>query len=305
MATGRRWHDPSQRCSSPSPTTPPSGSASGSAARSTPRPRSPRGSRGPGRPAGWSRAKSGTLLVRDLERSGLVYICRPEGERARRRDAVGGGRGRGRPEAVHGRAASRRRAHKRIAARDGGCPERLSDELPLVAGWWWWPPDGRSFPGPAGFRTRAPRAPRAKAPHPFRPGNVLTAGLLTLIISNAFRSYSVVNHAGLLATALEIRRAPHGYTNACQQANNLQAWRQARPPLSRIVDAETAARLRAVIGSLQRRLRTTPAAAAAGLTPTKISILFTVTRKGPIGLSELAGSRGRQPDDALADRRRT
>jgi DNA-binding MarR family transcriptional regulator len=60
------------------------------------------------------------------------------------------------------------------------------------------------------------------------------------------------------------------------------------PSTAPIVDAETAVRLRAVIGSLQRRLRTTPSAAAAGLTPSKISILFTVTRKGPIGLSELA-----------------
>lgn len=57
-----------------------------------------------------------------------------------------------------------------------------------------------------------------------------------------------------------------------------------------IIDAETAARLRAVIGRLHRRLRTTPSAAAAGLTPTKISILFTVTREAPIGLSELAAS---------------
>jgi DNA-binding MarR family transcriptional regulator len=68
------------------------------------------------------------------------------------------------------------------------------------------------------------------------------------------------------------------------------ARRDATSATAPIIDAETAARLRAVIGSLQRRLRTTPSAAAAGLTPTKISILFTVTRKGPIGLSELAAA---------------
>ncbi len=62
------------------------------------------------------------------------------------------------------------------------------------------------------------------------------------------------------------------------------------PTAAPIIDADTAARLRAVIGKLHRRLRTTPSAAAAGLTPTKISILFTVTREGPIGLSELAAS---------------
>ncbi len=50
-----------------------------------------------------------------------------------------------------------------------------------------------------------------------------------------------------------------------------------------------------MIGRLHRRLRTTPAAAAAGLTPTKISILFTVTREGPIGLSELAVSESVNP----------
>src|SRR5271165_3809766 len=49
---------------------------------------------------------------------------------------------------------------------------------------------------------------------------------------------------------------------------------------------ERSARLRAVIGRLSRRLRGT--AAGAGLTPTQTSILFTVVRRGPVGLSELA-----------------
>jgi DNA-binding MarR family transcriptional regulator len=50
--------------------------------------------------------------------------------------------------------------------------------------------------------------------------------------------------------------------------------------------AEATARLRAVIGRLSRRLR--PTVAGSGLTPSQISVLFTVVRLGPIGLSELA-----------------
>jgi DNA-binding MarR family transcriptional regulator len=50
--------------------------------------------------------------------------------------------------------------------------------------------------------------------------------------------------------------------------------------------AESTARLRAVIGKLSRRLR--PTVAGSGLTPSQISVLFTVVRLGPIGLSELA-----------------
>jgi DNA-binding MarR family transcriptional regulator len=46
------------------------------------------------------------------------------------------------------------------------------------------------------------------------------------------------------------------------------------------------ARLRAVVGRLSRRLR--PTVAGSGLTPSQISVLFTVVRHGPIGLSELA-----------------
>jgi DNA-binding MarR family transcriptional regulator len=49
---------------------------------------------------------------------------------------------------------------------------------------------------------------------------------------------------------------------------------------------EGSARLRAVIGRMSRRLRTT--VAGSGLTPSQISVLFTVVRLGPIGLSELA-----------------
>ena len=52
------------------------------------------------------------------------------------------------------------------------------------------------------------------------------------------------------------------------------------------LDPDTADRLRAVIGKLSRRLR--PIVAGSGLTPSEISVLFTVVRHGPLGLSELA-----------------
>ncbi|MHB1837058.1 MAG: MarR family winged helix-turn-helix transcriptional regulator [Solirubrobacteraceae bacterium] len=52
--------------------------------------------------------------------------------------------------------------------------------------------------------------------------------------------------------------------------------------------ADPAARLRIAIGRLSRRLHRTAAGAAAGLTPTRISVLLTIVRKGPIRLSALA-----------------
>ena len=61
------------------------------------------------------------------------------------------------------------------------------------------------------------------------------------------------------------------------------------------LDLETANRLRAVIGKLSRRLRPTPAAVAAGLTPTRISVLLTVVHAGLIRLSDLADSEGINP----------
>jgi DNA-binding MarR family transcriptional regulator len=52
-------------------------------------------------------------------------------------------------------------------------------------------------------------------------------------------------------------------------------------------ELEATERLRAAIGRLSRRLR--PTVAGSGLTPSQVSVLFTVVRLGPIGLSELAG----------------
>ncbi len=60
-------------------------------------------------------------------------------------------------------------------------------------------------------------------------------------------------------------------------------------------DIDTAARLRAAISRLHRRLRPTAAGAAAGLTPTRISLLNTINRLGPIRLSGLAAEEGINP----------
>jgi DNA-binding MarR family transcriptional regulator len=62
-----------------------------------------------------------------------------------------------------------------------------------------------------------------------------------------------------------------------------------------ILDVETAARLRIAVGRLSRRLRTTAAGSAAGLTPTRISVLLAVVRDGPIRLSELASAESLNP----------
>jgi DNA-binding MarR family transcriptional regulator len=58
---------------------------------------------------------------------------------------------------------------------------------------------------------------------------------------------------------------------------------------------DTPARLRAAIGRLHRRLRPTAAGATAGLTLTRISLLNTIHRLGPIRLSDLAAEEGINP----------
>ncbi len=65
-----------------------------------------------------------------------------------------------------------------------------------------------------------------------------------------------------------------------------QAKAVSKPNLGELAEVESAARLRAVIGKLSRRLR--PTVAGAGLTPSQASVLFTVVRFGPLGLSEVA-----------------
>ena len=64
---------------------------------------------------------------------------------------------------------------------------------------------------------------------------------------------------------------------------------------STLTDLDTTARLRAVIGKLSRRLRPTPTARAAGLTPTRISVLLSVVREGQVRLSDLAEAEGINP----------
>ncbi|HJS93220.1 MAG TPA: MarR family transcriptional regulator [Solirubrobacteraceae bacterium] len=66
------------------------------------------------------------------------------------------------------------------------------------------------------------------------------------------------------------------------------------PTLTKL-DLDTAARLRMAIGKLSRRLRPAPAAVAAGLTPTQISLLLNVARQGPIRLSDLAAAEAINP----------
>jgi DNA-binding MarR family transcriptional regulator len=71
------------------------------------------------------------------------------------------------------------------------------------------------------------------------------------------------------------------------------------PPTSHTISPEpigqdeAAARLRAVIGRLSRRLRAT--VAGSGLTPSQTSVLFTIVKSGPVGLSELARIEGINP----------
>jgi DNA-binding MarR family transcriptional regulator len=51
-------------------------------------------------------------------------------------------------------------------------------------------------------------------------------------------------------------------------------------------DEDSGVRLRAAVGRLARRLRETKA--GCGLTPTQISVLFTIARHGPLPLTDLA-----------------
>jgi len=66
-------------------------------------------------------------------------------------------------------------------------------------------------------------------------------------------------------------------------------------PTTPVIDVDIAPRLRVAIGRLSRRLRTTAAGAAAGLTPTRISVLLSVVRDGPVRLSALASAESLNP----------
>ncbi len=60
------------------------------------------------------------------------------------------------------------------------------------------------------------------------------------------------------------------------------------PATTETLDTATATRLRTVLGRLSRQLRTTSASTDAGLTPTKISVLLSVDRRGRSRISEVA-----------------
>jgi DNA-binding MarR family transcriptional regulator len=60
------------------------------------------------------------------------------------------------------------------------------------------------------------------------------------------------------------------------------------PATTEALDAATAARLRTVLGRLSRQLRTTAASTDASLTPTKISVLLSVDRRGMTRIAEVA-----------------
>jgi DNA-binding MarR family transcriptional regulator len=78
-------------------------------------------------------------------------------------------------------------------------------------------------------------------------------------------------------------------------SKQLSADKEYMSPLLASLDNETASTLRAVIGRLSRRLRPTPTALQAGLTPTRISVLLSVSRVDGVRLSELAESEGINP----------
>lgn len=60
------------------------------------------------------------------------------------------------------------------------------------------------------------------------------------------------------------------------------------PGSGRDPDEDGPARLRAGIGRLARRLNASSSDPQAGLTPTQVSVLGVVARRGPLGLAELA-----------------
>jgi DNA-binding MarR family transcriptional regulator len=67
------------------------------------------------------------------------------------------------------------------------------------------------------------------------------------------------------------------------------------PSVAPILNEDTAVRLRMTIARLSRRLRPTAAGGAAGLTPTRISVLLTVVREERIRISTLAAAEGLNP----------
>lgn len=75
-------------------------------------------------------------------------------------------------------------------------------------------------------------------------------------------------------------------TAAASKAPGLGASSRALAEAEAAFEPEPTERLRAVLGRLSRRLR--PTQAGSGLTPSEISVLFTIVRFGPLRLSEVA-----------------
>ena len=69
----------------------------------------------------------------------------------------------------------------------------------------------------------------------------------------------------------------------------------APPQPATILDEETAVRVRIAVARISRRLRPTAAGRAAGLTPTRISVLLSIVREREIGLSSLAETEDLNP----------
>src|SRR5947208_7751402 len=80
--------------------------------------------------------------------------------------------------------------------------------------------------------------------------------------------------------------------DACRQANVLGSMTPLAPTQ---IETDTSQRLRAVIGRLARRLRPTAAGAEAGLTPTRVTVLLDVVRRGPLRLGDVAAAEGINP----------
>jgi DNA-binding MarR family transcriptional regulator len=82
-------------------------------------------------------------------------------------------------------------------------------------------------------------------------------------------------------------------TQRQRDAHAEQSPRPKRPTKAPAADTDTAPRLRAVVGKLSRRLR--PTLAGSGLTPTRLSVLATLSRRGPMRISELASIEALNP----------
>ncbi|HUY52376.1 MAG TPA: MarR family transcriptional regulator [Streptosporangiaceae bacterium] len=85
-------------------------------------------------------------------------------------------------------------------------------------------------------------------------------------------------------------------TNATVETTAAPGPQASPDPQSRAgadTDVETAARLRTAVGRLARRIR--PTRVGAGLTLTEATVLATVTRRGPVGLSWLTREEGMNP----------